>query len=81
MPVSSSSRSGSEKVLARFEVGKNYPCWYDPDDPGRVVLERDYSAFGLLFAGLGLLLSAIGGLALLWRALRVALFAAAVKGG
>jgi hypothetical protein len=30
-------------VLDRFEVGHQYPCWYDPIDPHRVVLARGYS--------------------------------------
>ena len=29
-----------ERVLDRFEVGRTYPCWYNPGDPSRAVLER-----------------------------------------
>ncbi len=29
-----------ERVLDRYEVGRSYPCWYDPTDPSRAVLAR-----------------------------------------
>ncbi len=36
-----SKKSGSaEKRLARYEVGKSYPCWFDPKDPQHFVLTR-----------------------------------------
>jgi hypothetical protein len=35
-----------EQILAGFEVGHEYTCWYDPLDPRRAVLVRGYS-FGL----------------------------------
>jgi len=27
-----------ENILSQFEDGGTYPCWYNPDDPGSVVL-------------------------------------------
>ncbi|HTU26972.1 MAG TPA: DUF3592 domain-containing protein [Pirellulales bacterium] len=39
------SRASAEEALARFEVGKEYPCWYDPIDPGRAVLVQGYSGW------------------------------------
>lgn len=57
---SSTSKSSQEKVLSRFEVGQTYPCWYDPADPARVVLEKDVSTGGILFTLLGGLLFVIG---------------------
>lgn len=58
---SSSSKGSEEAVLARFETGKTYPCWYDPADPARVVLEKGVSTGALLFTGLGGLFVLIGG--------------------
>ena len=34
-----------ERFLARFTVGQEYPCWYDPDDHSRVVVVRGYGSF------------------------------------
>jgi Protein of unknown function (DUF3592) len=39
------SRESAERSLDRFEVGKEYPCWYDPMDPGRAVLVLGYSGW------------------------------------
>lgn len=33
----------AEKRLARYELGKSYPCWFDPDDPQRFLLKRSLS--------------------------------------
>ena len=32
-----------QAILDQFEIGQEYPCWYDPIDPHRVVLVRGYS--------------------------------------
>jgi hypothetical protein len=37
------SRSDAQAILDRFEVGREYSCWYDPDDPAKAVLERGYT--------------------------------------
>ncbi len=63
---SSSSQSAEEAVLARYEVGKSYPCWYDPGDPGRVVLEKGLSSAGIAITSLGALFALIGA----WLGLR-----------
>ncbi|NCQ29943.1 MAG: hypothetical protein COZ06_21010 [Armatimonadetes bacterium CG_4_10_14_3_um_filter_66_18] len=58
--ATSSGRQGKLRVLAEYEIGGAYPCWYDPDDPERAVLVRKVSwmyAFGLIplvFVGIGL---------------------------
>jgi len=57
---SSTSKASQEKVLARFEVGRSYPCWYDPADPARAVLEKGASMGGILFTALGGLVFLIG---------------------
>lgn len=44
IPSGQSSTSRElEELLVRFESGHGYPCWYDPDEPGTVVLVRGYS--------------------------------------
>jgi hypothetical protein len=57
---SSTSESGEQKVLDRFEVGKTYPCWYDPADPSRVVVEKGVSMGGKILVALGGLFVLIG---------------------
>lgn len=32
-------------ILDRFKIGREYPCWYDPINPGRVVLVQGYSGW------------------------------------
>lgn len=39
-----------------FIKGESYPCWYNPDNPRIVVLERGYSLFSLAFLLLSLYL-------------------------
>ena len=70
--VKSSSRSetSQRQVLDRFEVGKTYPCWYDPADPSRVVLEKGISIGGILFTGIGGLFVLIGAFGILLAPLR-----------
>lgn len=46
----SAGREENQRILDRFEVGREYVCWYDPQDPSRVVLVRAYRWWlGLLF--------------------------------
>ncbi len=41
---STSKKSDSaERRLARYELGKSYPCWFDPEDPRVFVLTRSPS--------------------------------------
>jgi hypothetical protein len=50
-----------ERVLDRYQVGRAYPCWYDPSDPSLAVLVRRVrplyilSVLPLVFTGLGAL--------------------------
>src|SRR5579872_4620572 len=43
-------RFGQEAILNNFAVGGQYPCWYDPGNPGRVVLVRghNWGTYGML---------------------------------
>jgi hypothetical protein len=47
--ASSGFRWAEERVLEGFTVGQEYPCWYDPDDPFKVVVVRGYSWFTFVF--------------------------------
>jgi hypothetical protein len=41
----SSDRAGQQALIGRFELGKTYPCWYDPRNPDTVVVARGYSGW------------------------------------
>ncbi len=41
----SADEAAARAILDEFEIGHQYPCWYDPLRPGRVVLVRGYSAW------------------------------------
>ncbi len=36
------SRMEQQELLDQFTIGETYPVWYDPQEPERVVLVRDY---------------------------------------
>jgi hypothetical protein len=69
---SSTSESGEQQVLDRFEVGKTYPCWYDPADPSRVVVEKGISTGGIILVALGGLFALIGAGGIVLAPLRAA---------
>lgn len=56
-----SNREASQAVLDRFQVGQEYPCWFDPVDPAEIVLVRGYSWHAWLFLILPVPFIAIGG--------------------
>ena len=39
----SGRESSAEKKIARYELGRPYPCWFDPEDPHEFLLERGLS--------------------------------------
>jgi hypothetical protein len=41
--VLSSRERSAEKRLARYELCRSYPCWFDPEDPQEFVLTRGLS--------------------------------------
>jgi hypothetical protein len=51
------------RVLERYEVGRAYPCWYDPADPSRAVLVRRIRPLYIL-AVMPLALTALGAIGL-----------------
>ncbi len=64
--VHTSDRSRSEAIFKQFELGKEYPCWYDPRDPSRVVLKRGYTWFAWLMLFFPVPFLAIGGAGLFY---------------
>ena len=70
---SSSSKSSNQSVVDEFKVGGTYPCWYDPENPTRVVVERSFSVLSLVFTGIGAFLAGIAILALLVKAVKIVL--------
>ena len=59
--IYTSDRARSEAILEQFEIGRDYPCWYDPRDPRKVVLSRGYSWFAWLMLLFPVPFLAIGG--------------------
>lgn len=53
--VSSGSKSSVEHTLAQYEIGKQYPCWYDPADPSAAVVHKGIPFSGWLFTGIGVI--------------------------
>lgn len=46
----SAGKEDKQRILEGFQKGRLYECWYDPEDPTRVVLVRSYRWWlGLLF--------------------------------
>ena len=43
LPRGLGRESSAEKRLARYELGKSYPCWFDPEAPREFVLKRSPS--------------------------------------
>jgi len=66
----SSGREAAQQTLNQFHVDKDntreYPCWYDPDDPGTVVLVRGFSWWFWLVVIVPVSLIAIGGVGLIY---------------
>ena len=39
-PPTEHKRERIDELLRQYEVGKRYPCWYDPERPDQAVLAR-----------------------------------------
>jgi hypothetical protein len=52
---SARSGTGATDLIARYPVGKSVDVFYDPDQPGRAVLERGASNLWIALVGVGLL--------------------------
>jgi len=67
--VYSRDRQQQQKLLEQFKPGQEYPCWYDPTDPNRVVLVRGYTWSGWLLLLLPLSFIILGGAGLVYTVL------------
>ncbi|MCH8923621.1 MAG: DUF3592 domain-containing protein [Planctomycetes bacterium] len=54
-------RAVAEAVLGQFEAGQEVTCWYDPDEPSVVVLQREFHWWIWLFALVPVAMLVIGG--------------------
>ena len=59
--VYGNARDARQAEIDRFEVGREYACWYDPRDPSTAVLVRGYHWFTWLMLLLPLSFIVIGG--------------------
>jgi hypothetical protein len=57
----SPDKQAARATVEGFEVNKEYPCWYDPIDPHRVILTRGYSTWLYLSLLIPLSFIVIGG--------------------
>jgi hypothetical protein len=66
--VYSSGRHHAERAIEKFQVGKQYVCWYDPFNPDQAVLVRGYNAWMYLLLLVPASFIAIGGGGLIYTA-------------
>lgn len=59
--VYSTGQDDKRNVIAGFEVGKQYPCWYDPRDPSKAVVKRGFTWFAWITLLLPACFMIIGG--------------------
>jgi hypothetical protein len=59
----------TQKILAEFPPGQEYPCWYDPRRPETVVLARGYTWFAWLMLLVPAAFISIGGGGLIYTVL------------
>lgn len=65
----SSGLPAKQSILQRYEVGKQYACWYDPRDPETVVLVRGYTWVAWMMLLLPLTFIAVGGSGVIYHLL------------
>ena len=66
----SSDRAANQAILDRFDVGGQYPCWYDPLDHDVAVLVRGYTWWIWLVLVVPVSFLLLGGGGLLYRVMR-----------
>lgn len=57
--MSDNLRARQQAILDRFQQGQQYPCWFDPGNPDKAVLTREFSLWGLMIV-IPLIFVAIG---------------------
>jgi hypothetical protein len=65
--VFTNDNTGNAGILAGFQTGRQYPCWYDPGAPDKAVLVRGFS-WWMLMCLIPLLFIAIGTGGLIYNA-------------
>jgi hypothetical protein len=65
----SAGQKDKQAILDDFAAGQEYPCWYDPLDPGIAVLSRGYSGWFWLAAAVPISFVIIGAGGLVFRLL------------
>lgn len=58
--ISSSIKGPPTSELDRYSIGYNYPCWYDPNNPSSVILERNVFGAPIFFSGVSILFIVVG---------------------
>lgn len=66
----SSDVKSQQALVAPFQPGKTYPCWYDPRDPDTVVVARGYSGWLWSLLALPVAFIVIGGGGLIYAGLQ-----------
>jgi Protein of unknown function (DUF3592) len=67
------SGTEAQAIIAQFEIGRHYPCWFDPDDPAEVVLVKgDYTWHEYRLGLIPLAIVIVFGIGMIacWRRLR-----------
>ncbi|MBN2023387.1 MAG: DUF3592 domain-containing protein [Pirellulales bacterium] len=67
--VYSGDRDANQAILDRFQIGGEYPCWYDPANPNTAVLVRGYTWWMWLILFVPVTFLLIGGIGLMYRLL------------
>ena len=67
--IYTSDEAVCHEIFERFEVGKQYPCWFDPQHPDTAILVRGHSWFAWLPLVLPASFLAIGGAGLVYTLL------------
>lgn len=63
----SSGREAKQEFLDGYEIGRSYPCWYDPEEPTTVCLKRGYDWLAWTMLLLPLTFIAVGGGGLIYQ--------------
>ena len=63
--VSSGGKKGKTTIINNYKVGEEYPCWVDPDNAERAVLNRDIPGIVWFIIPFSFLFIAVGGFIML----------------
>ncbi len=65
----SDNRDANQAILDNIELGKTYPCWYDPDQPDQAILVQSeiWGAYVALIIPIGFWIIGTLGLLFAWK--------------